>query len=101
MARIRDYVEKVKPDRIVLLGDIKHNIPRTSWQERQEVPCFLKELASFARVEIVPGNHDGDIESLIPENVTVHSMRGFLFDGTGYFHGHTWPDITLYLHRKL
>ncbi len=95
MERIRNYIDKVKPDRIVLLGDIKHNVPGTSWQERQEVPCFLKELASFAPVDIVPGNHDGDIENLIPENVTVHGMRGFVFDGTGYFHGHTWPDVTL------
>lgn len=93
--RIRDYITKVKPDRIVLLGDIKHNVPVTSWQEKQEVPAFLKELAAFAPVDIVPGNHDGDIENLVPENVTVHGMRGFVLDDVGYFHGHTWPDIEL------
>lgn len=93
--RIRGYIDKVEPDRIVLLGDIKHNVPKTSWQEKQEVPEFLRELASFAPVELVPGNHDGDIENLIPENVTMHSMRGFVLDGVGYFHGHTWPDAEL------
>lgn len=93
--RICDYIRKVKPDRIVLLGDIKHNVPLTSWQEKQEVPLFLKELAAFAPVDIVPGNHDGDIENLVPENVTVHGMRGFVLDGVGYFHGHTWPDVGL------
>ncbi|MCE8423854.1 MAG: metallophosphoesterase, partial [Candidatus Methanoperedens sp.] len=90
--RIREFIKNVVPDRIVLLGDIKHNVPETSWQERQEVPAFLTELASSAPVDIVPGNHDGDIENLIPDNVTVHGMRGFLLDGVGYFHGHTWPD---------
>lgn len=93
--RILDYIQKVKPQRIVLLGDIKHNVPITSWQERQEVPLFLKELASFAPVDIVPGNHDGGIEELVPENVRVHGMRGFVLDGVGYFHGHTWPDKEL------
>ncbi|MFA4934427.1 MAG: metallophosphoesterase [Candidatus Methanoperedens sp.] len=93
--RIRDYIMKAKPDRIVLLGDIKHNVPVTSWQEKQEVPAFLKELAAFAPVDIVPGNHDGDIENLVPENVTVHGMRGFVLDDVGYFHGHTWPDVEL------
>jgi putative SbcD/Mre11-related phosphoesterase len=93
--RIRDYLQKVRPDRIVLLGDIKHNVPKTSWQEKEEVPGFLEELASFAPVDIVPGNHDGDIEKLIPEHVTVRSMRGFVLDGVGYFHGHTWPDMEL------
>lgn len=94
-ARIREYIKEVVPERIVLLGDIKHNVPMTSWQEKQEVPAFLEELAGFAPVDIVPGNHDGDIEGLIPENVTIHSMRGFVLDGAGYFHGHTWPDASL------
>ncbi len=93
--RIRVYIENVKPERIVLLGDIKHNVPVTSWQEKQEVPLFLKELAAFAPVDIVPGNHDGDIGNLVPENVTVHGMRGFVLDDVGYFHGHTWPDAEL------
>ncbi len=94
--RIHDYIRKVKPERIVLLGDIKHNVPITSWQERQEVPPFLKELSAFAHLDVVPGNHDGDIEELIPENVTLHGMRGFVLDDVGYFHGHTWPDVELF-----
>jgi putative SbcD/Mre11-related phosphoesterase len=94
-ARILEYIIKVAPGRIVLLGDIKHNVPRTSWQEKQEVPLFLEELAGFAPVDIVPGNHDGDIVELIPKNVTIHGMRGFVLDGAGYFHGHTWPDAAL------
>jgi len=94
--RIHGYIEKVNPARIVLLGDIKHNVPITSWQEKQEVPGFLKELAGFAPVEIVPGNHDGDIENLIPGNVTVHGMKGFVLDDVGYFHGHTWPGVELF-----
>lgn len=93
--RILDYIESVKPGRIVLLGDIKHNVPRTSWQEKKEVPDFLKTLAAYAPVDIVPGNHDGDIEKLIPENVSIHGTRGFVLDGVGYFHGHTWPDMEL------
>lgn len=94
--RICDYLENVKPDRTVLLGDIKHNVPRTSWQEKKEVPDFLETISAYAPVDIVPGNHDGDIKELIPENVTLHGMRGFLLDKTGYFHGHTWPDERLF-----
>lgn len=93
--RVCEYIENVKPDRIVLLGDIKHNVPRTSWQEKKEVPDFLETIAAFAPVDIVPGNHDGDIEELITPNVNMHGMRGFVLDGAGYFHGHTWPDSEL------
>lgn len=93
--RICAYIEKVNPDRIVLLGDIKHNVPRTSWQEKKEVPDFLETIAAYAPVDIVPGNHDGDIEELIPGNVIMHGIRGFVLDNAGYFHGHTWPDAHL------
>jgi len=93
--RICEYIKNVKPDRIVLLGDIKHNVPRTSWQEKKEVPDFLETIAASAPVDIVPGNHDGDIEELVTPNVNMHGMRGFVLDGTGYFHGHTWPDVEL------
>ena len=93
--RICEFLENVEPDRIVLLGDIKHNVPRTSWQEKKEVPDFLETIAAFAPVDIVPGNHDADIEELITGEVTVHRMRGFMLDSTGYFHGHTWPDAEL------
>jgi len=99
--RVLDYIMSIKPDRIVLLGDIKHNVPRTSWQEKKEVPDFLKTLAACAPVDIVPGNHDGGIEELVSENVTVHGTRGFALDGVGYFHGHTWPDMELLSSRQV
>jgi putative SbcD/Mre11-related phosphoesterase len=90
-----DYIESIKPDRVVILGDIKHNVPRTSWQEKNEVPDFLKALVAYVPVDIVPGNHDGGIEELVSENVSIHSARGFVLDSVGYFHGHTWPDKEL------
>jgi putative SbcD/Mre11-related phosphoesterase len=93
--RIRDYIRNIQPERIVLLGDVKHNVPVTSRQEKKEVPEFLEELAAFAPLDIVPGNHDGDIEHLVPGNVSVHGMRGFVLDCVGYFHGHTWPDVEM------
>ncbi len=97
MDRILGYIGEAGPDRIILLGDIKHNVPRTSYQEADEVPRFLNELAKHAIVEIIPGNHDGGIEALIPKNpdINLHSSRGAIIDGVAYFHGHTWPDPSL------
>lgn len=91
--RILGYIQAVSPDRIVLLGDVKHNVPQVSWQERDEIPRFLETLAEYAHVDIFPGNHDGGIEFLFSgqKDIKVHSARGAVLDGTGYFHGHTWP----------
>lgn len=99
--RICEYIDKVVPDRIVLLGDIKHNVPRTSWQEKKEVPDFLRAISDYAPVDIVPGNHDGDIDELVSGDVRIHGMRGFVLDETGYFHGHTWPDVSLLSSKKI
>jgi len=91
--RILGYLDHVKPDHIVLLGDVKHNVPHTSWQEREELPSFLKKLADHARVDIAPGNHDSNIGNLLKDldRVKVRNMRGFILDEVGYLHGHTWP----------
>ena len=98
--RMLEYIDIVRPDRFVLLGDVKHNIPQISWQERVEVPDFLETIAQLAPVDIIPGNHDGDIQYLIrrfPDEleVTLRPAKGFVLDGVGYFHGHTWPAAEL------
>lgn len=97
LERIRSYIEEAGPDRVILLGDIKHNVPRTSYQETDEVPMLLSEIAKHAIVDIIPGNHDGGIEALIPKNpdINLHDSRGAVIDGVAYFHGHTWPDPSL------
>ncbi|RXA20471.1 metallophosphoesterase [Methanosarcina sp. MSH10X1] len=91
--RILGYIQANSPDRVILLGDIKHNVPQVSWQEKDEIPRFLETLAGHTHVDLIPGNHDGGIEFLFnrQKNIMVHSTRGAVLDGVGYFHGHTWP----------
>ncbi|WP_406662520.1 metallophosphoesterase [Methanolobus sp. ZRKC3] len=98
LKRIRGYIREYSPDRIILLGDVKHNVPQISWQERDEIPYFLESLAEHAHVDIFPGNHDGGIEYLLPEggDVKVHPVRGAIIEDVAYFHGHTWPDPKLF-----
>lgn len=92
LSRMLSYLDEIKPDRLVLLGDIKHNVPRTSWQEKREVPEFLSSLSSEVKVDVVPGNHDSNLTDMAPLGVRMHTSTGFVLDGVGYFHGHTWPD---------
>ncbi|HNR59137.1 MAG TPA: metallophosphoesterase, partial [Methanothrix sp.] len=58
LAGLRLRAEEVEPDRVILLGDVKHNLPWTSFQEKGEVPSFLKALSEVAKVEVIAGNHD-------------------------------------------
>jgi uncharacterized protein len=89
------HLKRVEPDRLVLLGDVKHNVPRSSWQEKAEVPKFLRSLAEEVEVDLVLGNHDGGLSNLAPSGTVIREASGYLLDGVGYFHGHTWPDSEL------
>ena len=65
LKKITKHLKKVKPDQIILLGDVKHKIPYTTRQEERELPEFITELAAHAEIYILPGNHDIKIEKLI------------------------------------
>ncbi len=103
LERVITCVKAVEPDVILLLGDVKHAVPKISWMDRKEVPFFLAGLAEYAQVYVVKGNHDGHLNKLLPKatepeperkpehEISIKSTRGFLFDGVGYTHGHSWP----------
>ncbi len=80
-----------KPKEIFLLGDIKHNIPTSTIQERNDVKLFLKTIKNYGQIHIIPGNHDGNIGKLIDEEILLHPSDGFVFENLGFVHGHRWP----------
>jgi len=88
-------VREHRPDRLLLLGDIKHGVPITSFQERREIPLFFSALQEEVEtIDVVRGNHDANLQRLVPEAVTIHPSRGLMF-GEGFrvaaMHGHAWP----------
>ena len=84
--------KKYKPEDIILLGDIKHNIPSSTIQERRDVRDFLEAIKSYGAIHIIPGNHDGNIEKLSPKDTIIHSSDGFTLENLGFVHGHRWPS---------
>ena len=84
--------KKYKPNEIILLGDIKHNIPSTTFQERNDVKNFLEQIQKLSAIHIIPGNHDGNIHKLSPENIIYHPSDGFILENIGFTHGHRWPS---------
>ncbi|WP_205099798.1 metallophosphoesterase [Candidatus Nitrosotenuis uzonensis] len=89
---MHDIIKSQKPDEVILLGDIKSSISKISNNEWNEVPKFLKELSNMADVSIIPGNHDGNIQQLIPENINLISSAGMIIENTLLTHGHTLPS---------
>ena len=90
--RIISLLERTKAKRLVLIGDIKHKVPGTSFQEERELPFFLSRLAEKSELHIIPGNHDGKLQELVPKNAKLYPMEGGLIGATYASHGHAWPD---------
>ena len=89
-------------DRLILLGDVKHQVPGTSEQEHSELPRFFHSLArSFKDIDIVRGNHDVGIEDIAFSGVHIHAATGFSLGEVGFVHGHVWPSNQVMSRRTL
>jgi hypothetical protein len=87
-------MESEKPDALVLLGDVKSGIDFISKVEWQAVPLFF-EIGKKIETIIIPGNHDGNIQKLLPEGITLVSSSGLVIGDTLLTHGHTMPSENL------
>jgi putative SbcD/Mre11-related phosphoesterase len=76
---------------LVIIGDLKHEVPGISLREIQEIPKFLSALAKITKVIFCKGNHDTQMEGLIPEKIKVYESGGCKIGKYGFFHGHAWP----------
>ena len=101
LEKIISLCKKYKPNNIICLGDIKHNIPTSTIQERKDVKKFLEEIKEHSIINIVPGNHDGNIHRLTSEEILIHSSKGFILDDIGFVHGHRWPSSEIMQTRHI
>jgi hypothetical protein len=91
--KLLKILKETKVKRLVILGDLKHNVPSASFQESREIPEFVESAQEFVKgIDLVPGNHDGGIASFLPEEVKIHKSDGLVIGNLGMWHGHTWPS---------
>ncbi|MCM2465733.1 metallophosphoesterase [Methanoculleus oceani] len=95
--RVIACIEETGPDLLLLLGDVKHNVPVTSRQEYRELPGVLEAFRGRVPIAVAPGNHDGGIGRFL-EPGELLPPDGALIDGVGYLHGHTHPAPELFGH---
>jgi putative SbcD/Mre11-related phosphoesterase len=89
---VEKILVKTKPDSLILLGDIKSGIKSITKTEWNDVPVFLKKIKKQISVTIIPGNHDANIEKLIPEGISLATSKGIIIEDALLTHGHTMPS---------
>jgi putative SbcD/Mre11-related phosphoesterase len=97
LERILGLIRDHEPSLLILLGDVKHTIAKADMAEWRDVPEFLDALRRSVReVVLVPGNHDGGIDPLLPSGIKMLGASGMrLWDRYGLLHGHAWPGPEL------
>jgi len=89
---IEEILEKTKANSLILLGDVKSSIKSISKNEWSEVPLFFKKMSEKVDTILVPGNHDANIQKLVPDEVTLASSTGVVIENILLTHGHTMPS---------
>jgi putative SbcD/Mre11-related phosphoesterase len=85
-----------KPDALLILGDVKFTVVTAEPGEWHDIPDFFTELQHYVNeISIIRGNHDANLEPLLPENVKMLPATGTVIGDVGLFHGHKWPSPAL------
>jgi putative SbcD/Mre11-related phosphoesterase len=92
VALLREY----KPDALLVLGDVKYTVVASEPGEWHDIPDFFAEAKRYVGdISIVRGNHDANLEPMLPESIKIHPASGVVLGDVGLFHGHKWPSPAL------
>jgi len=89
---LSEIIDVEKPNSVILLGDIKSSIKNISKSEWDEVPLFFEKIKQKCDVILIPGNHDANIQKLVPDDITMISSTGMVDENVLFTHGHTMPS---------
>ncbi len=93
LSRLKIIIEQEKPTNLLILGDVKHSVTAAELEEWRDVPEFFEALLKLVpSIQVILGNHDGNLEPLTPSQVELIRPTGLaLWKKFGLFHGHAWP----------
>ena len=93
LSRLTAIIEKEKPTKLTILGDVKHSVTAAELEEWRDVPEFFEALLRLVpSIQVILGNHDGNLEPLTPSRIELIPPTGVaLGNKFGLLHGHAWP----------
>ena len=94
--KLETILKEHQPDALTIIGDVKYTVTSSEMGEWQDIPDFFKKLQPLVqKISVVRGNHDANLEPLLPENVALLPATGVVIGDVGVFHGHKWPSPVL------
>lgn len=85
-------IDRYEPERIVLLGDIKHDFTHSSYQSREDVKSIVRLIGEAAEAIVIKGNHDNFLQNILT-SVGVNALDHTDIMGFRLEHGHVDSGI--------
>ena len=89
--KIEEYltsvIDEVRPSRLIVAGDLKHNFSRNLVQEWHDVDRFVRMLSGRVQLEVVKGNHDNYLGAMLRDHKVPLTMETTC-SGIRILHGH-------------
>ena len=89
---VKNLIQEENVKSVILLGDVKSSTQSIYKNEWNDVPYFFDEVKKMSEVILIPGNHDGNIQKLVTDEILMISSKGIVIDDTLLTHGHTMPS---------
>jgi putative SbcD/Mre11-related phosphoesterase len=90
--KILQLIDMTTPNTLIILGDVKHTIAKPKPSEWQDIPEFFNSLKKKVNnIQIIKGNHDGNLKPLLPQKLQLHPSTGLVIGNLGLIHGHANP----------
>jgi len=100
--KLLKLIDLYKPTSLLFLGDVKHAIAKVELEEWKDIPDLFETLSKkVSDIKVVLGNHDGNLEPLLPTSVRILPTTGMALWDAGFFHGNAWPAPELLNCRNL
>jgi putative SbcD/Mre11-related phosphoesterase len=92
-SHVHDLLDRTDADRVVVLGDLGHDIGDPGEIEREEIERLLESVTDRVPLTLVKGNHDGTFERIVEDcpGADITDGDGVRLGPVGFAHGHTWP----------
>lgn len=87
ISSLSKLVDKYEPDRLVILGDLKHEFSRNLGQEMKDVRKVLDSVSDRVDIVLVKGNHDNYVENIV-SRIQVPVVNHYKAAGITFVHGH-------------
>jgi len=101
---LADLCKMERAERVIILGDLKHQFLGASTLELSTIPRLLKQLKeSVPEIMVIPGNHDGGLRRMLVGLATILPVRGYYVEdeNVGLTHGHVKPDTSLLMGKVI